>query len=677
MLALRGVLLALMSSSAQIGVQRFHSHDQAQQQQQQQAPRLPQQQRHPLPLALPLSPHGPPSTASHGPSPTEQTAGWSTVPAHLPPAVTLSSEPRRGSASIDAGKVVRIAERMCGLKGDELSIPHMCDTASQMKSGSSHHPIPACECASMSEQFADRLAGAPLVRSFSGWCAIRWLLRSGLVDGPDLAVALCRRMIAERAIQPMESTIGTASTASAPSATASPHSSALFYSSPRILYTFGAEYSCYQSATEADIDRLSLHTRNHADIIAALCKHYNHKEDRRRQSDKQAQPAVSLSTPAPASAAIAAVAASGQALSDTDTSVTAQIVSHRLRWVRVGLFLGSELVRWLKRSKAVGSTRDAVIWGNFLLQHCIIRACRAPYPSQSHQSASSDDDSASQPGTFRYAAIWYEVQPSEHHLKHTCDRHPTHSAATASAGNTAQSALDDDSPLISRASQQTVPFTSVAPSPAPSSELTKASSARIPTKDGIVIPVVEKPSAADTSRLEADGKNAEVSPDEDPNALLSLSVLCAPSVGAAVCDVSPVVVSGSSRSSPSSLSVPLLSGWEFVQSFGDDSNSYDFADADDLVTAVEFHPSGEYLAIGDKAGRVSIVEEATLRRDGSRGNGDRQRNSQQDSSERVADHDDEAGLHNPLEFRSARSAHSCHILLRPYLTSALIASFSR
>ena len=72
--------------------------------------------------------------------------------------------------------------------------------------------------------------------------------------------------------------------------------------------------------------------------------------------------------------------------------------------------------------------------------------------------------------------------------------------------------------------------------------------------------------------------------------------------------------------------------WEFVQSFGDDNSAYDcdgelertahlepeaccececaLADADDLVTAVEFNETGEFLAIGDKAGRVSIVQEA-------------------------------------------------------------------
>ena len=54
--------------------------------------------------------------------------------------------------------------------------------------------------------------------------------------------------------------------------------------------------------------------------------------------------------------------------------------------------------------------------------------------------------------------------------------------------------------------------------------------------------------------------------------------------------------------------------WEFVQSFGDDSSSYDYDDLDDLVTAVEFNPTGEYLAIGDKAGRVSIVQDAITNR---------------------------------------------------------------
>ena len=43
--------------------------------------------------------------------------------------------------------------------------------------------------------------------------------------------------------------------------------------------------------------------------------------------------------------------------------------------------------------------------------------------------------------------------------------------------------------------------------------------------------------------------------------------------------------------------------WRFVQSFGDDNSS-----DDDLVTAVEFDPTGHFLAVGDKAGRICIFE---------------------------------------------------------------------
>jgi len=43
--------------------------------------------------------------------------------------------------------------------------------------------------------------------------------------------------------------------------------------------------------------------------------------------------------------------------------------------------------------------------------------------------------------------------------------------------------------------------------------------------------------------------------------------------------------------------------WKFVQSFGDDNSS-----DDDLVTAVEFEETGDYLAVGDKAGRICIFE---------------------------------------------------------------------
>jgi len=43
--------------------------------------------------------------------------------------------------------------------------------------------------------------------------------------------------------------------------------------------------------------------------------------------------------------------------------------------------------------------------------------------------------------------------------------------------------------------------------------------------------------------------------------------------------------------------------WKFIQSFGDDNSS-----DDDLVTAVQYDETGEYLAVGDKAGRICIFE---------------------------------------------------------------------
>lgn len=54
---------------------------------------------------------------------------------------------------------------------------------------------------------------------------------------------------------------------------------------------------------------------------------------------------------------------------------------------------------------------------------------------------------------------------------------------------------------------------------------------------------------------------------------------------------------------------PRPEQWEFVQSFGDDASVYEFPNADDLITALEFNSQGKYLAIGDRAGRVSVVEQ--------------------------------------------------------------------
>lgn len=52
--------------------------------------------------------------------------------------------------------------------------------------------------------------------------------------------------------------------------------------------------------------------------------------------------------------------------------------------------------------------------------------------------------------------------------------------------------------------------------------------------------------------------------------------------------------------------------WKFVQSFGDDNSS-----DDDLVTAVQYDETGEYLAVGDKAGRICIFEGHEANKDAS------------------------------------------------------------
>ena len=158
MLALHGVLLALLSRSAQLGVECFQ----------------------PPPAPLPPYPHPSPAAAAAAVSlPTNGHSAASSSDG--PSAVALSAMP-----SVDSSKVSRIAERMCGLKGAKLSIGHMCASAAAEGGRSVEGPLKAlhaaCSCAAR-------------VGSFSGACAMVWLLRSGLADRPSSAAFLCRRLI--------------------------------------------------------------------------------------------------------------------------------------------------------------------------------------------------------------------------------------------------------------------------------------------------------------------------------------------------------------------------------------------------------------------------------------------------------------------------------------------------
>lgn len=55
------------------------------------------------------------------------------------------------------------------------------------------------------------------------------------------------------------------------------------------------------------------------------------------------------------------------------------------------------------------------------------------------------------------------------------------------------------------------------------------------------------------------------------------------------------------ESSPSSLV------WKFSQVFGERSPGEDVQDAD-IISSIEFEKSGDYLAVGDRGGRIVIFE---------------------------------------------------------------------
>lgn len=47
--------------------------------------------------------------------------------------------------------------------------------------------------------------------------------------------------------------------------------------------------------------------------------------------------------------------------------------------------------------------------------------------------------------------------------------------------------------------------------------------------------------------------------------------------------------------------------WKFSQVFGEEGNNDSVAE-DDVISAMAFDPSGNYIALGDKAGRLIVFE---------------------------------------------------------------------
>ncbi|KAG1438276.1 hypothetical protein G6F56_012705 [Rhizopus delemar] len=53
--------------------------------------------------------------------------------------------------------------------------------------------------------------------------------------------------------------------------------------------------------------------------------------------------------------------------------------------------------------------------------------------------------------------------------------------------------------------------------------------------------------------------------------------------------------------------IPTENNWKFAQCFGDKGDSDDITEAD-IISVVEFDHTGDYLATGDKGGRVVLFE---------------------------------------------------------------------
>ena len=415
------------------------------------------------------------------------------------------------SSSLDAGKLGRIAERLCGLRGLDGGVESEADRergAEGQRGGAGERE--------------GESGGAE--RLFSGASAVRWLVRSGLASGRLSGAAVCRALLSSSLI--LNARGGRRG----------------FFCSRRLLYRFPAALDWDDGVTAADIARLALDAQPHLEIIAALCQHHNARELRRQQADDQQQPSSSPSR---------------------RSSV------HRSRVLPTGQFLGCELVRWLRRRSLIACTKDGLTWGNYLLQQRWIAAETEGAEEEQARGAgaTAGAETGQQPqrsaAGFRYAAVRYCVLP-------------TAAAKAAAQQQQQQQKASRQAEAAAVASCGSLAPAAAAESAAPAAALLGAEA---------LLTVAELQREPGWS-----GGQASAS-------LVSSS--WSPAAGECVC------------CPPSS---PSVGSWEFVQSFGDEAaaaggDADEGAEAEDLVTAVQFSPCGGYLAIGDKAGRVSVVEQ--------------------------------------------------------------------
>ena len=473
---------------------------------------------------------------------------------------------RSTSSSVESTKWLKVAEAMAGLRGWD---------GRGVGGGLVREVVGGV---------ADGVSG--LCRSvgewrFSGAAAVRWLLDEGLAASASAALYAGQRLLEEGHIHLLHSTaaaqphppLHTHSTAPAAAADVG-----TFYLSSSLWYAFDASLRWDDApVSAADVERLRLNQQPHPSIIAQLCQHYNHR------------------------------AAAAEPPSPLRSSLTPSSAGRRSAVWPDGYFLGVELVRWLRHRRLIERSRDGMLWGNFLLQRDIIVAdyaqpprrgggatytvhsldameeqeetetARGSAPQSRRSAASAPPPSPPPPLGFRLGAARYRMQASR--TEETRNSKGEGRSSRGAAPSTLSSASPSSSPSAAAV---------LSASPLMADSLPPPSS---PWCDPLIsVAELRRPPSflnASPSASAADGGCGDAAMTRDG--------------GAGGAD-SGVVGGGG--------------GWEFVQSFGDEASSYDFADADDLVTAVEFDHTGEYLAIGDKAGRVSIVEEAAEGRSG-------------------------------------------------------------